>query len=160
MEIGRQGFYNAIVDTYSKVFPVGHACHSGPDFGKVVQEGHPESTLAVCRNLHHHGAFQFPTEHKWKAVEKHLREVQGIKVHIAKHTCYCTMYDYITTPTAKKPEGEIDKDAWSSPNHPAFVDLPAPDTRMMALWNSRTQASADKKKRRVHEGVGVLRRSP
>ena len=85
LEIGREGFYNAIVDTYSKVFPVGHACHSGPDFGKVVQEGHPESTLAVCRNLHHHGAFQFPTEHKWKAVEKHLREVQGIKVHIAKH---------------------------------------------------------------------------
>ena len=56
------------------------------------------------------------------------------------------MYDYITTPTAKKPEGEIDKDAWSSPNHPAFVDLPAPDTRMMALWTSRTQASVDKKK--------------
>ena len=83
-EVGREGLYNAIVDTYHHVFPPGHLCHTGPEFGKVVQEGHPNSTVAALKNLHNHAACQFPEEHRWKSVEKYLREQHGIKVHISK----------------------------------------------------------------------------
>jgi hypothetical protein len=48
--------------------------------GHVVQEGHPNSTELRLKRLHLHGAFAFPEPHKWRALEKHLRERQGIKV--------------------------------------------------------------------------------
>ena len=136
-EVGREGLYKAIVETYAAVFPAGHTCHVGPEFGKVAQEGHPSSTIDVLKNLHNHAVCQFPSEHKWKRVEKHLREVKGIKVHISKHPCYKTMFDYISKATAKKPASEIDGDAWSSPGHPPEHELPEPDPRMFALWQAR-----------------------
>ena len=66
--------------SYGAVFPAEHACHGGPLFGKVGQEGHPASTDDRLKRLHDHGAFGFAAEHKWRAVEKNLREVQGIEV--------------------------------------------------------------------------------
>ena len=82
-ETGREGLWNAIVATYRAVFsspvPV-HACHNGPAFGKVAQEGHPGSTEVKLQRLHNHAALAFPEEHRWKAVERHLREVHGVKV--------------------------------------------------------------------------------
>jgi hypothetical protein len=78
--VGREGLWRAVVATYAAVFPVGHPCHTGPAFGKVVQEGHPNSTVQALVHVHNHGAFAFPADHKWKAVERHLRVVQGIKV--------------------------------------------------------------------------------
>ena len=66
--------------SYAAVFPAEHACHGGPLFGKVGQEGHPASTDDRLKRLHNHGAFGFAAEHKWRAVEKNLREVQGIEV--------------------------------------------------------------------------------
>ena len=62
------------------VFAQEHPCASGPTFGKVVQEGHPTSGIACLRNVHNHAACAFPQDHRWKAIEKQLREVQGIKV--------------------------------------------------------------------------------
>lgn len=139
-EVGRQGLYNEIADTYSKVFKPGHPCHTGPEFGKVAQEGgHPNSPVAVLKKTHNHAACQFRAEHKWKAVEKYLREVKGIKVHISKHPCYRTMFDYISTPSAKKPQGEIDADAWTSPGHPPAEELPRPDPKLTAMWAARAR---------------------
>ena len=79
-EIGREGLYKAIQTTYAAVFKSDHPCHSGPSYGRVGQEGHPSSSLVCMRNLHNHAALAFPADHKWKAVEKHLRAKQGIKV--------------------------------------------------------------------------------
>ena len=79
-ETGREGLWNAVKATYAAVFPVGHPCHDGALFGKVAQEGHPRSAEERLRKLHNHGAFAFPAEHKWKSVERHLREVHGVKV--------------------------------------------------------------------------------
>ena len=84
-EVGREGLYNTIVEAYHHCFPPGDLCHTRPEFGKVVQEGHAASTVEALRKLHNHAACQFPREHKWKKVEKYLREVKGIKVHISKH---------------------------------------------------------------------------
>ena len=79
-EVGREGFWNALKAAYAAVFPQGHACHTGPVFGKVVQEGHSNSAELRLRRLHHHAACAFPAEHRWKAIERNLREVQGVKV--------------------------------------------------------------------------------
>ena len=84
-EVGRQGLYDAIAAAYGAVFAEGHPCHDGPLFGKVVQEGHASSTEPSLQRLHSHAACAFPAEHKWKAVERHLREVQGVKVHGGPH---------------------------------------------------------------------------
>ena len=72
--------YEAIQSAYAALSPEGHPCAGGPTFGKVVQEGHAGSGLVCLRNLHHHAACAFPQDHRWKTVEKHLREVLGIKV--------------------------------------------------------------------------------
>ena len=69
-----------IQTAYAAVFAQEHPCASGPTFGKVVQEGHPTSGIACLRNVHNHAACSFPQDHRWKAIEKQLREVQGIKV--------------------------------------------------------------------------------
>ena len=79
-ETGRLGLYTAIQAAYAAVFAPEHPCASGPTFGKVVQEGHPTSSLACLRNVHNHAACAFPQDRRWKTVEKQLREVQGIKV--------------------------------------------------------------------------------
>ena len=77
---GRQGLYEAIQTSYAAVFPEDHPCAGGATFGKVVQEGHPASGMACLRNLHNHAVCAFPQNHRWKAIEKHLREEQGVKV--------------------------------------------------------------------------------
>ena len=79
-EVGREGLWLAVKAAYAAVFPAEHACHGGPLFGKVGQEGHPASTDDRLKRSHNHGAFGFAAEHKWRAVEKNLREVQGIEV--------------------------------------------------------------------------------
>ena len=79
-EVGREGLWSAIVTAYAAVFPQNHPCHSGPLFGKIAQEGHPTSTEFRLRRLHNHAACAFPADHKWRAVERHLREVQGVNV--------------------------------------------------------------------------------
>ena len=71
-------------------------------------------------------------------MEKHLREQKGIKVHLSKHTCYRTMYEYVTCPSEKKPQSQLDTEPWISPGHPAPEDLPAADPRLQALWRART----------------------
>ena len=73
-ETGRQGLYTAIQTAYAAVFPEDHPCASGPTFGKVVQE---DNHAAI---MHNHAACAFPQDHRWKAVEKQLREEQGVKV--------------------------------------------------------------------------------
>ena len=79
-EVGREGLWSAIVTAYKTAFPPNHPCHGGPLFGIIAQEGHPNSTEFRLRRLHNHGACAFPAEHKRRAVERHLREVQGVKV--------------------------------------------------------------------------------
>ena len=79
-ETGRQGLYTAIQTAYAAVFPQDHPCAGGPTFGKVAQEGHPASGIACLRNLHNHAACAFPQDHRWKSIEKQMREEQGVKV--------------------------------------------------------------------------------
>ena len=83
-ETGRQGLYEAIQTSYAAVFPEDHPCAGGATFGKVAQEGHPASGIACLRNLHNHAACAFPQSHRWKAIEKHLREELGVKVQASQ----------------------------------------------------------------------------
>ena len=76
----REELYAALVATYAAVFGEEHACHNGPEYGLVAREQHRESPVERSRKVHNHAACAFPAFHRWKAVEKHMREHHGIKV--------------------------------------------------------------------------------
>ena len=83
-EVGRQGFYEAIVRTYTYLYPgADHALHNGPEYGCVARELHCQSPLECRRRAHFHCASAFAVEHKWKAVERYLWEKEKIKVKSA-----------------------------------------------------------------------------
>ena len=60
-ELGRQGFWVAMKEAYAASFPEGHACHTGPAWGKVSQEGHEHSAELRLRRLHNHAIVLFHT---------------------------------------------------------------------------------------------------
>ena len=67
------------------------------------------------------------------------------QVHLSKHQCYRTMYDYLSVATSKKPVSELDSTAWTSPAHPPLSELPLPPEHLQPAWSVR--------------GVGARRRS-
>ena len=58
-------------------------------------------------------------------------------MHISKHSCYRTMFDYISVATQKKPAGELDNNAWTSPNHLALNQLPAPPANLQTILQKK-----------------------
>ena len=52
------------------------------------------------------------------------------------------MHNYISEPTVKKPQGELDTDAFTSPGHPALEDLPLPPPHLQRAWQQRAQQAA------------------
>jgi len=44
------------------------------------------------------------------------------------------MYEYLTTPTAKKPQSELDPAPFRSEGHPAPEDIPAPPENLRRAW--------------------------
>lgn len=59
-------------------------------------------------------------------------------MHVAKHQCYRTMYDYVHVATARKPAAELDAAVWYSPGHPARDELPpVPQEHLRGLWSAR-----------------------
>ena len=63
------------------------------------------------------------------------------------------MYNYISEPTIKKPQGELDNDAWTSPGHPALEDLPLPPPHLQRAWQQRAQQAAPQE---TDKGMSVL----
>ena len=51
-----------------------------------------------------------------------------LQVHIALHATYATPYDYLTRPTAAKPQTELDQAPLFTPDHPAAVELERPQS--------------------------------
>ena len=78
--MGREGFFNLLKAAYATAFPAPHPCHTGPLYGKVVREFHRDSGERRLRRAHMHAAVAFVAEHRWKAVERTLRENHGVKV--------------------------------------------------------------------------------
>ena len=78
------------------------------------------------------------------------------QVHISKHQCYRTMWDYVSTPTTKKPAEELDTAAWTSPNHPAPEDLPMPDVGLQQAWAARGQGGPKRARGGEGEALKVL----
>ena len=72
-DVGRQGFYEAVQRTFSKLYPEGHDLHQGPEFGHVARELHHGSAVVTSQKAHLHGGFQFAAEHRWKRVAHYLR---------------------------------------------------------------------------------------
>ena len=84
--IGREGFFVALKSVYAEVYPdAEHTLHSGPLYGMVARELHANSNLERSRNPHLHCATAFATDHRWKTIERLLRERHEIKVLIQRH---------------------------------------------------------------------------
>ena len=79
-DVGRQGFYEAVQRTFSKLYPEGHDLHQGPEFGHVARELHHGSAVVTSQKAHLHGGFRFAAEHRWKRVAHYLRTKEKIKV--------------------------------------------------------------------------------
>ena len=78
------------------------------------------------------------------------------QVHVAKHQCYRTMYDYVHVATARKAAAELDADVWYSPDHPARDELPpVPQEHLRGLWSARAARGAGAE-RQVGESFTVL----
>ena len=59
-------------------------------------------TIPCLRKVHKYAALAFPADHRWKMVEKHLREVPGSKVTMVKtHTTECI--GMLTSPCCSRP---------------------------------------------------------
>ena len=79
-DVGRQGFFEALQRTYAHLYPdETHPLHGGPTYGCVARELHARSERACRRKAHFHCPCVFAAEHKWKAVERHLRVVEKLK---------------------------------------------------------------------------------
>jgi len=85
------------------------------------------------------------------------------KVHISKHQCYLTMWDYLSVPTTKKPQTELDAAAWTSPGHPALAELPYPPEHLQRAWQQRAQQArqpaGEKKSMQVLEFYEVVKQN-
>ena len=79
-EVGREGVWLLLCNVYTAVFPAAHPCRNGPKHGKCVREIHRHSPQPDSQRPHLHLAAEFVADHKWKAVERCLREQQGVKV--------------------------------------------------------------------------------
>ena len=60
------------------------------------------------------------------------------------------MWDYLSKPSSKKPQGELDQDPWTSPRHSPLEELPLPPEHLRRLWQSRGEGA----KRRAERGDG------
>ena len=48
------------------------------------------------------------------------------------------MYNYISKPSVKKPHGELDREPWTSPDHPPLAQLPLPPEHLQRAWRGRS----------------------
>ena len=118
-QLSRQDFWVHLERVYKDVYPE-PANRSGSIllFGAVVKELHAESAKAELRDEHHHAPVYCTKQHYWSRVAQVSLERYNIKMHAACHDGYTSMYQYVRSPTAKKPLPELDAEIFLSPDHP------------------------------------------
>ena len=66
------------------------------------------------------------------------------------------MWEYVSTPTTKKPVEELDTAAWTSSDHPAPEDLPMPRAELSRAWAARGQGGPKRARGGEGEALKVL----
>ena len=85
-DIGREGLFTALKSVYAEAYPdTEHTLHNGPIYGIVARELHANSNVESSRNPHLHCAAAFSSEHRWKTIERLLRQRHDIKVIDRRH---------------------------------------------------------------------------
>jgi hypothetical protein len=70
------------------------------------------------------------------------------------------MWNYISDASTKKPQAELDRDPWTSPNHPPLEELPLPEAHLQRLWaigQGAAPGRAKPKSMKVLEFYDVMR---
>ena len=159
--ITRADFWGLICEAYRAVFPPENENHVGPNLGAVAKELHRNHEVHCMRHSHYHAACEFAVEHRWKQVERYLREHLHIKVHFSAHSCYRTMWDYVTKPTRRKPAPELDTQMWKTDGHPADAEIPHPLRKLQSAWVGRgQQARAGARARMTEMDIYALFKDP
>ena len=143
----RKGFWLHMRQVYLDVYPSeaeeARLTLSILGFGLVAKEKHAAvSQLSLHRFEHHHTPTFCFKRHMWKPVADRSYQHYGVKLHAACHDGYFTMYNYVTTPTAKKPLSELDSQIYFSPGHPRGEDL-----RKLLLKGESAARALQKRKR-------------
>ena len=81
-DVSREHFLVRVREAYAAVFPVPDVLHGGPTHAYVVREPHHNHPLVHLRDPHLHLAGEWPRSHRWKKVEKHLRERMNLQAAI------------------------------------------------------------------------------
>ena len=117
--LSREEFWAHLERVYKDVYPE-PANRSGSIllFGAVAKEWHAESVKAELREEHHHATAYCTKQHYWNRIAQTSLERYNIKMHAACHDGYTSMYQYIRSPTAKKPLSELDAEIFLSLDHP------------------------------------------
>ena len=118
-QLSRQDFWAHLERVYKEVYPE-PANQSGSIllFGAVAKELHAESAKEELRDVHHHAPVYCTKQHYWNRIAQVSLERYNIKMHAACHDGYTTMYQYVRSPSSKKPLPELDAELFLSQDHP------------------------------------------
>ena len=155
-EMTRQ-FWDHLERVYKEAYPE-PANRSGSIllFGTVVKEWHSESAQEELRREHHHAATYCSKQHLWKKVAALSLEKYHIKMHVACHDGYTSLYPRLRKPSSKKPLSELDAEPLLTVDHPRGAEL----RRLLEVGAQSLRAIAGRKAKRLggEEAGAVLKR--
>ncbi len=114
----RAQFWSHLEKVYKEVYPApGSPTGSILAFGLVAQEPYATTAPGVCPTHKHAPTFN-TEQHFWNKVARHSLDKYGVKLNAVAHDSYLDMYNYVRTPTAKKPVHTLDSEPYFSKHHP------------------------------------------
>jgi len=120
----RQGFFEHLCTCYQEVYPEAANRHGSILlFSAVAKEKLGVVSASGASLEHNHGPTYCSKRHYWKQVAELSYKKYRVKMHVAVHSGYATMYKYITDSTSRKPRSELDAEVWLSKDHPRGVVL-------------------------------------
>ena len=67
----------------------------------------------------------------------------SFQAHVSLRNTYATACDYLTKPSAGKPQPELDQNPLFTDGHPALADIPRPAARVARMWAPRGRAARE-----------------
>ena len=119
--MSREDFYNHVEALYKQVKLNGAEIL----YGVVVEEFRKNSPIVSMRKPHKHLATVATKRHMWLPIVKRSREQHGVNLNVSLKSFqgYAAQFEYIRSPSNKKPLAELDQQPYFSPGHPQGLEL-------------------------------------
>ena len=123
-QLTRKQLWAHLVRCYAEAYPRSDQPHrSILQFGVVALEKHHNAEDQRDRDAHHHAVVFCSDPHRWAQIRRLSAEKYNIQLNAVAHETYTTMYQYLRSPTDRKPLSELDPTPFFSPGHPKGDDL-------------------------------------